>query len=406
MTNKKIKMPDIGAEKVEVIEIFVKIGDKIKKDQSIITVEGDKTSIEIPSTEEGIVQEIICKIGDKISTGATIIKIQLLKNTKNIITKESKDLLNKQIIDEKISSSVKNIQNDIHASPLIRRLSRKLGVNLLNVKGTGNYERILKEDLYCYIKKSLKKLDDNSVTSQENNFNKLEKVKNIELSKIQKISGDNLTKSWTNVPHVTLHDQVDITDLENFRKQKNEEFKNKQINKNLTILLFIIKSVSQALIKFPNFNSSIAKNGKELILRNYINIGIAVDTIYGLFVVTIYNTNKKSISDISNELTQLSNKARKNKLHHKDIEGSCFTISSLGNIGCKFFNPIINFPEVAILGISKSSICPIWNGKKFIPRLILPLSLSFDHRVINGAEGSRFMNYIINIIHDIRNLVI
>lgn len=409
MTIKKIKVPDIGADEVEIIEIMVNIGDKIEIDQPIIVVEGEKASMEIPSSSEGIIKKIIVKIGDKISTGSTIVIIE-----ENSLNKSSNTHINSSKKLDKISVKnniiVEKIDNftEVHASPLIRRLSRKFGIDLIKIEGTGIKGRILKEDIYLYIRNSLLSVkENNNITFfKEIDFNKFGQTEIIKLGKIQKIASNNLSRNWINIPHVTLYDQVDITSLERFRKEQNNEFETKKIDKKITLLIFIIKIIAKALEMFPKFNSSISQDGTQLILKKYVNISIAIDTVYGLLVPVIFDANKKNITDLLEDLLQIFNKAHLNKLSVKDIQGGCFTISSLGGIGSALFNPIINAPEVAILGISKARIKPVWNRKKFVARLILPLSLSFDHRVINGAEGMHFINYIIMTMHDIRKLLI
>lgn len=412
MMKKEIKIPDIGTEEVEVTEIVVNVGDKILIDDPIIVVEGDKTSMEIPSSENGIVNKILVKVGDKIATNSVIMIIE--EHASNCISENninsSKDILKKNnefIIDQK--DNINNfIDKNIHASPLIRRLSHKFNIELSKIQGTGIKERILKEDIYSHIKNALTFFYKNNNTKiiKKVDYNSCDVIEKIKLSKIQKATGKNLLNNWLTIPHVTLYDQVDITSLEKFRKEQNNVFEMNKINKKITLIVFIIKAVAQALKKFPKFNSSISQDGKEIIFKKYINIGIAVDTIHGLLVPVIYDVNKKNIINLLNDLLIISNKSRNNKLHAKDMQGGCFTISNLGCIGSSLFNPIINAPEVAILGISKSNIKPIWNGKNFVPKLMLPLSLSFDHRIINGVEGISFFNYILSIIHDIRKLII
>lgn len=404
--NKEIIIPDIGSDEFEVIEIMVKVNDYVNINQPLITIEGSKTSIEIPSPEKGVIKEIKVNIGDKIFKNAVIMTIE---NTDSILDKKEK-LIPLKKRKNKNDSIEKNLKKniDIHASPLIRRLARKFEIDLKKVSGSGKHNRILKEDLYFFMKESEKKNKNNinrvSLDS-EFNFSKFGEIEKISLGNIQKISGKNLIRNWNTIPHVTIHDEVDITEMENFRCKKNKEFAIKKLNFNITPIVFILKIISKALTHFPKFNSSLIEKN-ILILKKYINIGIAVDTSKGLLVPVIKNVDQKNIIKLSKELLIQANKARNENLKITDLQGGCFTISSLGKIGGNYFTPIINAPEVAILGISKSTFKPIWNSKKFAPRLMLPLSLSFDHRVIDGAEAARFMCYIKNIIRDIRNLIL
>lgn len=413
MITKEIKVPDIGSEKFEVTEIIVKIGDKINFEDALITIEGDKTSIEIPATESGIVKNIFVKIGDKVTTNSLVMLIAV-EDSKNFLNQDNKQnsFDNKNNIDVQhtfFNNTLLSITKDhIHTTPLVRRLCKKFNIKLSSIKGSGKKNRILKDDVYLYIKNAIEHFHDNInkiSNKKENKTNINNQKQEIPFTKIQKCISDNLHKSWINIPHVTIYDKADITQLEKFRKLKNLELKTKEKNIKITLLVFILKAISIALKKFPIFNSSISSNQQTLILKKFINIGIAVDTKEGLIVPVINNVNKKNIIDLSNELLLLIKNCREKKLNLKNIQNSCFTISNLGGLGSIFFSPIINLPEVAILGISKNIIEPIWNGKKFIPKLMLPLSLSFDHRIINGADSVRFMNYIIYLIKDIRNLL-
>lgn len=428
MIMKEIKVPEIGSNKFEVTEIIVNIGDEINIEDPIITIEGDKTSVEIPATEAGIVKKIFVKIGEKVTTGSLIMLIED-KHSKNLLNQNNNQYsINKKnvchikehpakkenYINQNISFENKQFLSEnenIHTTPLVRRLAKKFNLNLFNIQGTGRKKRILKEDIYFYIKNAIVYFDKNiNNFSNKKEINKnivSEKTQEIVFTKIQKSTINNLHKSWINIPHITIYDKVDITSLEQFRKLKNLELNQKEkANIKITLLIFLLKAISHALKKFPIFNSSISFDSQKLILRKFINIGIAVDTHAGLIVPVINDVNKKNIFDLSNELLLLINKCREKKLSLKNIQNNCFTISNLGGLGSTFFSPIVNLPEVAILGISKSKIEPIWDGKKFIPKLMLPLSLSCDHRVINGADSVRFMNYIIYLMQDIRNLLI
>lgn len=428
----EINLPDIGIDEVEVTEILVKVGDKIDVEQLLITVEGEKAFMEVVSPFSGRVKEIKISKGDKIKTGSLIMIFSIdsqhklcifdkkkLKNNKKEIIIKKKDQFKKNYNEEKKnlnkfqSSFLKNGKN-AYASPLIRRLAYKFNINLNNVNGTGLKNRILYKDICKYIKESIN-ISENKLKESFNfsniapwpkiDFNKFGNVEEVKLTSIQKISSANLSRNWLKIPHVTIMEDVDVTESESFRKKQN--IKIQKLNKNIkiTLLIIAIKAAAYALKEMPIFNSSILENENKIILKKYINIGIAVDTQKSLFVPVIRNVNKKGIIEISKELNILSEKAKNGELTLQDMQGSSFTISNLGNIGTTNFTPIINAPEVAIIGISRSSIKPIWDGNKFIPRLVLPISLSFDHRIINGADGVRFVKRISELISDIRLLV-
>ncbi|XZR52837.1 MAG: 2-oxo acid dehydrogenase subunit E2 [Enterobacteriaceae bacterium] len=392
----EIKIPDIGNDELEVTEIFVKVGDIIKKDQSLITIEGDKTSLEIPSNNDGVIKEIKVNIGDKVKTNSLIVLVDNQNIKENIQNKDSLSLISK-------SDFKKNdIINEIYASPLIRSLSRKFNIDLKKIRGSGLKGRIIKEDIQSFIeKKNLNKLykNDNCI-SKSLNFNENEKIK---ISNLQIISGKKLLKNWLTIPHVSIFDKIDITDLEIFRKKQNKIYFTKNIK--FTPLVFIIKAVSIALNDMPKFNSSISEDGKYLNIKKNINIGIAVETKNGLLVPVIKDVKNKTILEISKLLIKISKKAREGFLNKNDISNGSFTISSLGHIGTTNFTPIINAPEVAILGVSRSFIESVWDGLKFVPKLILPISISFNHRVIDGADAARFIKIISFILSDIRNLI-
>jgi len=397
----EVKLPDIGLDEVEVIEILVSVGDRIKLEQGLIIVEGDKASMEIPSPISGTIKNIYIKIGEKIKTDSLIMMFEIDSSNICVNKKENDNL------DGNINTNLeKNFQENIflHATPLIRRLARSLNIDLYKINGTGRKNRILKEDIELYqksIQYNLLKEKD----KEHLNDNVEEKIEEIELSSIQKITGDNLHQNWMNIPHVTQFDEVNITSLEEFRQQYNNKINQKKISSNITILVFIIRVVACALEKFPIFNSSFTSDNKKVTLKKYINIGIAIDVNDDLFVPVLKNVNKKNIEQLSSELIFLSEKARKRKLNVSDMTGGCFTISNLGAIGGSWFSPIINSPEVSILGIGKSQIKPLWNGEEFIPSLMLPLSLSYDHRIINGASAARFITFISKLLSDIRFLI-
>ncbi|MCW5196654.1 2-oxo acid dehydrogenase subunit E2 [Buchnera aphidicola (Pemphigus obesinymphae)] len=401
----EIKVPDIGLEKVEVTEILVNVGDLVTLEEGLITVEGQKASMEIPAPVNGVVKEIKVNVGNIINTGDVmmVFEVQDNINLKNSTLEEEKKLYN--IGNDENKKKI----DEIHATPLIRRLARKLDISLQNVKGTGPKNRILKEDLKKYNKNSCKKDDIDYINNYLNLNNKNEilepidqSFKNLKLNHVQIISGQNLSQSWRQIPHVTHFYESDITELDEFRKKCNMKYQDDTLNIKLTILVFVIKIVSKALQEFPRFNSSISNDQKTLIIKKHINIGIAVNTSKGLLVPVLKFIENKNLLEISKELISISKKAREGNLALSDMQDGCFTISNLGGLGGIGFTPIINMPEVGILGISKSSIKPIWNGKKFVPKLILPFSLSYDHRVIDGVYAAHFMDFINTLLLDIR----
>ncbi|MCX0498063.1 pyruvate dehydrogenase complex dihydrolipoyllysine-residue acetyltransferase [Erwinia billingiae] len=423
---KEVAVPDIGDDEVEVTEIMVKVGDKVAAEQSLITVEGDKASMEVPAPFAGTVKEIKISTGDKVKTGSMIMVFEVEGAAPAAAAPAAapqqaapaKQEAKAAPAPAQAESKGEFAENDayVHATPVIRRLAREFGVNLSKVKGTGRKGRILKEDVQSYVKDAVKRAESAPAAAAGGgipgmlpwpkvDFSKFGEIEEVELGRIQKISGANLSRNWIVIPHVTQHDKADITEVENFRKQQNDEAAKKKLDLKITPLVFIMKAVAKALEEFPRFNSSLSEDGQKLTLKKYINIGVAVDTPNGLVVPVFKDVNKKGIVELSNELSVISKKARDGKLTAGDMQGGCFTISSLGGIGGTSFTPIVNAPEVAILGVSKSSMEPVWNGKEFVPRLMLPLSLSFDHRVIDGAAGARFAAYIATVMADIRRLV-
>ncbi|MEN4768730.1 pyruvate dehydrogenase complex dihydrolipoyllysine-residue acetyltransferase [Duffyella gerundensis] len=425
---KDVEVPDIGGDEVEVTEIMVKVGDKVAAEQSLITVEGDKASMEVPAPFAGTVKEIKISTGDKVSTGSLIMVFEVEGAAPAASAPAAKkEEAAPAKIEQKAApapaapkADAKNdfAENDayVHATPVIRRIAREFGVNLAKVKGTGRKGRILKEDVQSYVKDAVKRAETAPAAATGGglpgmlpwpkvDFSKFGEIEEVELGRIQKISGANLSRNWVVIPHVTQHDEADITEVEDFRKQQNVEAEKRKLDVKITPLVFIMKAVAKALEEFPRFNSSLSEDAQKLTLKKYINIGVAVDTPNGLVVPVFKDVNKKGIIELSRELSVISKKARDGKLTASDMQGGCFTISSLGGIGGTAFTPIVNAPEVAILGVSKSSMKPVWNGKEFVPRLMLPLSLSFDHRVIDGAAGARFAAYIATIMADIRRLV-
>ncbi|ELV8633217.1 pyruvate dehydrogenase complex dihydrolipoyllysine-residue acetyltransferase [Vibrio vulnificus] len=424
---KEVNVPDIGGDEVEVTEIMVAVGDTVTEEQSLITVEGDKASMEVPAPFAGTVKEIKVAAGDKVSTGSLIMVFEVAGAAPAPAAPAQAQAAAPAAAPAAkpaaapAATEFEENNDYAHASPVVRRLAREFGVNLAKVKGSGRKSRILKEDVQAYVKDALKRLESGAVAAASGkgdgaalgllpwpkvDFSKFGETEVQPLSRIKKISGANLHRNWVMIPHVTQWDNADITELENFRKEQNAIEAKKDSGMKITPLVFIMKAAAKALEAFPAFNSSLSDDGESLILKKYVNIGIAVDTPNGLVVPVFKDVNKKGIYELSEELMVVSKKARAGKLTAADMQGGCFTISSLGGIGGTAFTPIVNAPEVGILGVSKSEIKPVWNGKEFAPRLQLPLSLSYDHRVIDGAEGARFITYLNECLSDIRRLVL
>lgn len=410
-------VPEIGIDNVEVVEILVKEGDTIKKEDSLIAVEGHKSVLEIPSPVSGIIKTICIKVGDTLSVNKLILVIDdrcqqdvLKKNDiKNICINTVSDL--NACRHDKIHNINSNLNVDyIHASPYVRRIARILNIDLSHIVGTGVKGRITKHDINNYVKINSHidvKNSNQNIMVQENNLKNIDNLSHVKmLTKIQQISGKNLLNNWKNIPHVTQFDEADITDLENFRQLYNSSILQDEMFKKISLLSFLVKSVVLTLLEYPRFNSILDSHGKHITLKKDINIGIAVDTKNGLLVPVLKNLKYKNIRDISSDIFKIVKKAKSNQLKISEMSGGGFTISSLGGIGGTNFTPIINSPEVCILGISKAAIKPIWNKKKFLPRLILPFSLSYDHRVIDGADGVRFTTFLSSLLTDIRRLAI
>ncbi|NIG62242.1 MAG: dihydrolipoyllysine-residue acetyltransferase [Serratia symbiotica] len=419
---KEVEVPDIGGDEVEVTEVMVKVGDKVAAEQSLITVEGEKASMEVPAPFVGMVKEIRIKPGDKVKTGSLIMVFTVEGAAPSAAPATSAEFPLSQAKQEtKTAAPATHTDSKgkfgenvayVHATPVIRRLAREFGVNLAKVKGSGRKGRILREDIQVYVKEVIQRADTALAAGllgmqpwPKVDFSKFGEIEEIDMGRIQKISSANLSRNWVMIPHVTHFDKSDITDLEVFRKQQSEDAVKRKLDVKFTLVVFIMKAVAAALEQMPRFNSSLSKDGQKLMLKKYINIGVAVDTPHGLVVPVFKDVNKKGITELSRELMAISKKARDGKLTAGEMQGGCFTISSLGGIGTTYFAPIVNAPEVAILGVSKSAIEPLWNGKEFIPRLMMPMSLSFDHRVIDGADGVRFITIINNMLSDIRRLV-
>ena len=437
MSVQEVKVPDIGDFKeVEVIELMVKPGDAIKVDQSLITVESDKASMEIPSSHAGVVKELKVKIGDKVSEGTLLL---LLETEGAAAAAPAPAPVSAQpaaveapaaappsppaltLVESKPAPTAAlepAERNGIkpHASPSVRRFSRELGVDLVRLNGTGPKGRILHEDVQNYVKavmggqagapagKGGGGLGLDLLPWPSLDFSKFGATELQPLSRIKKISGPNLHRNWVMIPHVTQFDEADVTELEEFRKESNAAMAKSGVK--LTMLAFVIKACVAALKKLPAFNSSLDEKGENLIVKQYYHIGFAADTPNGLVVPVIKDADKKGIAQLAQEMGELSAQAREGKLKPGDMQGASFTISSLGGIGGTAFTPIINAPEVAILGLSRSAIKPVWDGKQFAPRLMLPLSLSYDHRVIDGAMAARFTSYLAEVLGDMRKTLL
>lgn len=432
-----IEVPDIGDfDEVAVIELLVKVGDTVKVEQSLVTVESDKASMEIPSSHAGVVQELLVKVGDKVAKGSPLARVAATGGAPAPAAAPAQAPAPAAAAPAAAPAEAKAAAPAAalpahqptaptgqlpHASPSIRKLARELGVPLAEVKGSGAKGRIVESDVQGFVKAVMSGTVQtaaqkavapaaaagggtglNLLAWPKVDFEKFGPVERKELSRIKKISGANLHRNWVVIPHVTNHDDADITELEAFRVQLNKE--NEKAGIKVTMLAFMIKAAVAALKKFPEFNASL--DGDTLVLKNYFHIGFAADTPNGLVVPVIKDADKKGIFQIGAEMGELAKKARDGKLGPADMSGGCFSISSLGGIGGKYFTPIINAPEVAIMGVCKSSIEPVWDGKAFQPRLILPLSLSWDHRVIDGASAARFNVYFASLLSDFRRIAL
>ena len=419
MSAEIIKVPDIGGDSATVIEVCVKPGDSIKKDDSIIVLESDKASMEVPSPKDGVISEILVKLDDNLSEGAPMVKLELVETTQattekpsDTATTETKQQDVSVPVTKETSTQVAAVadtttsETKYHAGPAVRKLARELDISLSAIQGTGSNNRIVKEDLHNYIKSRMNQAGASGVgipPVAQPDFSKWGDITTENQSRAQQIAATNFQTSWLNVPHVTQFDQADITELEKFRKAMKKPAEAQGVK--LTPLAFIIKACAHVILAMPEFASSLAAGNKQ-VFKQYINIGIAVDTPHGLFVPVIKNADKLGIYQIAKQCVELATKAKEKKLKPNEMQGGCFTISSLGAIGGTAFTPIVNAPEVAILGLSKAAMQPVWNGNEFVARLMLPLSLSYDHRVINGVQAAKFTATLSNYIADIRNLLL
>ena len=421
----ELKVPDIGDfDEVEIIEVLVAVGDVVEENQDLITLESDKAAMEIPATHAGVITALNVAIGDKVAEGAVIATIEMsgdaapkVKEEKPVeapaapvpqapvATKSEPEVVEAV----PFAPDTKSGEKHSHASPSVRQFGRELGVNLSLVSGSGVKGRITKQDIQNFVKKKINAPAKAATGSgippvPVINFEKFGDIENSELSRIKKISGKHLHACWLNIPHVTQFDEADITELEKFRKD-NKDMAAKQ-GVNLTPLVFVMKAVVACLKMFPEFNASLSEDKENLILKGYYNIGVAIDTPNGLMVPVIKDVDKKGFIELAGELGELSLRAREGALTAKDLQGGTFSISSLGGIGGSFFTPIVNAPEVAILGVGRHKMKPEWNGSEFVPRLMLPLSVSYDHRVVDGAAGARFTTQLNQLLSDIRKVLL
>lgn len=420
-TRVTVAIPDIGTtEAVDVIEISVKPGDRLAAEQTLLVLESDKATMEVPCPQAGTVQTLLLKVGDSVKRGTPILELQTEGAAPAVAAPVASvptpALAVPPVEVSPAPAAVVVVEPapaaaNVHAGPAVRLLARELGVDLSRVKASGPRNRILKEDVHHFVKQ---RLNEKPVAAAlagsglsplpEIDFAQFGPVEKVEMSRINKLSAANLHRAWVQIPHVTQFDEADITDLEAFRKSETEALKDQDVK--LTILAFLVKACAKTLRAFPRFNSSLHVGGEHLVFKHYVHIGIAVDTPNGLVVPVIRDADKKSVVEIAKDMQALSQKARTKKLSPADMQGATFSISSLGGIGGTGFTPIVNWPEVAILGVSKSLHKPVYNGREFVPRLMLPLSLSYDHRVIDGAEAARFTTFLAKQLADIRRLLL
>jgi pyruvate dehydrogenase E2 component (dihydrolipoamide acetyltransferase) len=435
MATQEIKVPDLGnVDNIDVIEVLVQPGDKVELEQTLAVLETDKATMDLPASAAGVVEQVHIKVGDKVGEGTLVVTLNsddAAVTEENVQAEPESETTAQTVPAEpetaktKTASSPPQVEpaaatdrpalvpmsdaaHKIHATPSVRLFARELGVDIHQIpEGSGRKGRILKEDVKKFVKNLIQSGQPSGGAGippiPAVDFSQFGEVEEQPLSKIKKLTGQNMSRVWLNLPMVTYHDEVDITELEAFRKATNAD-KNNDIR--LTALVFIMKALVAAMKQFPAFNSSLSANGESLIFKHYYHIGIAVDTPNGLVVPVIRDVDKKGVFQLSEELAEKSALARKGRLMPNDMQGGCMTISSLGGIGGTAFTPIVNAPEVAILGVTRAKMQPIWNGDSFIPRLMLPLDLTYDHRVIDGAEGARFMEAVKSYLGDIRRLIL
>lgn len=424
---KEVRVPDIGNfPEVDVVEVLVKEGDMVKAEDSLLTLESDKATMDIPAPFSGTVKSVRVKAGEKVAEGSLILTMEA-EAVSPAAAPASPAPAPQPVAETKAApqptaaptpspalprNTVAESGGKVHASPSVRAFARELGVDLSLVNGSGPKRRILKEDVQAFVKAELAKprgaaaggLNLGLPGLPAVDFSRFGEIEIKPLTRIQKISGANLHRNWVASPHVTQFEEVDITELEAFRKGMLDEAAKQGVK--LTLLPFLMKAVLAGLKQFPQFNSSLSEDGESLVLKKYFHIGFAADTPDGLVVPVVRDVDQKGVLAISQDLMSLSGKAREKKIGPAEMQGGCFTISSLGGIGGTYFTPILNSPEVAILGVSRASMKPVWNGKEFVPRLMLPLSLSYDHRVIDGALGARMTSFLSTVLSDVRRLLL
>lgn len=433
-----IVVPDIGDfADVEVIEVLVAVGDQIETEESILTLESDKATMEIPSPSSGTVTEVKVAVGDRVNVGDLVALMDVTESDEPLAVvaeTQAKPVAPVPLAPAPAAMAVPSAERlpgekkhkpapapaeppkritsgKAHASPAVRRFARRLGVDITTVEGSGPKGRVTKDDVQNHVKQVVAVHDQIAATTgsaipaiPEIDFSKFGKTETVELGRIKKLSGAHLKRAWLNIPHVSQFDEADITEMEAFRKENKPEAEKMGIK--MTFMPFLMRACAKALKEMPEFNSSLTADLEHLVMKSYVNIGVAVDTPNGLMVPVIRDVDKKGIYDIAAELMELSGRAREGQLSAEDMQGGCFSISSLGGIGGVQFTPIVNAPEVAILGVSRAAMKPVWKGKEFEPRLIMPFSLSYDHRVIDGAQGVRFTTYINKLLSDIRRLLL
>ncbi len=426
-------IPDIGDGSARVIELLVQVGDKVEADQSLLTLESDKASMEIPSPAAGVIEAIEVKLEQEVQTGDLMLRMRVEgeageeESAPAAIVEEAEDEVAVAPATEERAPAASQPQatpapvgapsrggKKVHAGPAVRKLAREFGIDLTEVSGTGPRGRILKEDVQAHVQAIMRQRKEGGAAAAaggagippvpEVDFTRFGEVEVKDMTRLQQMGATNLHRSWLNVPHVTQFDQADISELEDFRKAQKAVAEKAGVK--LTVLPFLLKACAHLLREQPNFNVSLAANGKQLIEKKYVHIGFAVDTPDGLLVPVIRDVDRKSLLELAAEAAALADKARNKKLSANDMQGACFTISSLGHIGGTYFTPIVNTPEVAILGVSRATMQPVWDGKAFQPRLMLPLSLSYDHRAINGAAAAQFTRRLGELLGDIRSMLL
>ena len=417
-----VQVPDLGTEdEVDVIEIHVKEGDSVCLDDSLVTLESDKAAMEVPAPQDGKIEKLLLKIGDKVATGAAILVLKPVdipkfevqsnepKEEINLNPAETKSSVAAESVPPRAEDSVKSLSfsSNVYAGPAVRKLARELGIDLAIVKGSGQKDRIVKEDIHAFVRNKMLQsgaVNTPTILVPDVDFSKFGPIEKVERSKLAKITAVNMHRNWSVVPHVAQFNEADVTDLEDFMNDLKAESKKKGIK--LTFLPFLLKACEKALKEYPQFNVSLHSSGEYLIQKNYFHIGVAMATKAGLVVPVIKNVDQKSIWDLAKEVSELNGKAKERKLSIEDMQGSCFSISSLGAMGGTGFIPIVNAPEVAILGVAKTEIKPVYIEDEFKPRKMLPLTLSYDHKVLNGLDGGLFSTYLARILADVRHLTL